>query len=405
MFASSTISVPQAGDIIDAVNQQDQAMYQQLDLAKHFGVIFHPHQKVCDTAATDDAHCDARVTSDGRGKPLASPKFISGYGPAQFLKAYGISGVTQQPALIAIVDAYNAPNIQSDLNTYSAVFGIPTLPACTGNNLLATPCLKRVDQRGGTRYPSTNAGWALEISLDVEAAHAACQNCSIVLVEADSSSFNNLMAAVDRAVAMGATVVSNSYGANEFLSETIYDYHFNHPGVAFTVSSGDSGYGVEYPAASKYVTAVGGTTLLFNQDGSYNQELVWSGAGSGCSRYESKPIWQTDTGCSQRTVADVSADADPNTGAAVYDSTAYFGQRGWWQVGGTSLAAPLVAAVYAQSGNTTGSANSIPYTNVGALHDVKSGSNGSCTPPYLCKAGVGYDGPTGLGTPNGTAAF
>ena len=170
-----------------------------------------------------------------------------------------------------------------------------------------------------------------------------------------------------------------------------------------TASSGDNGYGVEYPAASPNVVAVGGTTLSVNgSSGNYSWggETAWAGTGSGCSRYEPKPGVQNDPGCSKRTVVDVSADADPNSGAAVY---ATYGSTAWVQVGGTSLASPLIAAIYALSGNTSN--GSAPYGNTGALHDVTSGSNGSCSPSYLCKAGVGYDGPTGLGTPNGLAAF
>jgi hypothetical protein len=182
--------------------------------------------------------------------------------------------------------------------------------------------------------------------------------------------------------------------------------HFNHIGVPITFSSGDGGYGVEYPAASQYVTAVGGTTLNLNSNNSYKSESVWSGAGSGCSAYEPKPSWQKDSGCIRRTVADVAADADPNTGAAVYDTVRDQGRSGWFQVGGTSLASPLAAAVYALAGNASSTSDgSYPYAHTSALHDVTSGSNGSCGGSYLCTGVVGYDGPTGNGTPNGTAAF
>ena len=200
-------------------------------------------------------------------------------------------------------------------------------------------------------------------------------------------------------------MVSNSWGSNEFMGETSFDQYFNHPGVVITVSAGDSGYGAEYPAASQYVTAVGGTTLSLGAGNTYGSESVWSGTGSGCSAYETKPSWQKDTGCSRRTVGDVAADADPNTGAAVYDSVPDQGQSGWFQVGGTSLSAPLVAAVYALTG-TAASANygATPYSASSGLHDVTSGSNGGCG-TYLCNAGAGYDGPTGLGTPNGLTAF
>ncbi|MEO9173979.1 MAG: hypothetical protein ABI317_00600, partial [Gaiellales bacterium] len=167
-----------------------------------------------------------------------------------------------------------------------------------------------------------------------------------------------------------------------------------------TASSGDGGYGAQYPATSPYVVAVGGTTLALNAGNSYKSETAWANGGSGCSAYEAKPVWQADYGCAKRTEVDVSADADPNSGAAIYDT---YGYLGWVQVGGTSLSSPLIAAVYALSGNTTN--GTAPYSNPAALHDVTSGSNGSCSPSYLCTAGVGYDGPTGLGTPNGLAAF
>ncbi len=407
-YAVVNADVSPAGDSVSA---RDGALYKQLGLKDRFGLLFRAHKMVCTDASDGEAHCNARVITDDAGRPVAAARAISGYGPAQFLKAYNLTG--QAPTagtIIAIVDAYDHPNIQSDLNTYSTHFGIPQLPACTGPIATsAQPCFKKVNQLGGTaKFPRTNPSWALEISLDVEVAHAICQNCSILLVEANSSNYTDLMAAVDRAVALGATVVSNSYGSAEFSTESTYDSHFNHPGVAFTVSSGDGGYGVQYPAASPYVTAVGGTSLFLNADGTYAQELAWSGSGSGCSSFEGKPAWQSDPLCAKRTVADVSAVADPNTGAAVYDSVRYAGKVGWWQVGGTSLSAPLIAGVYALSGNTSGSANALPYAlATGAnMHDVVSGSNGTtCGSSYLCTALAGYDGPTGLGTPNGASAF
>ena len=249
----------------------------------------------------------------------------------------------------------------------------------------------------------------MEIALDVETVHGLCQNCSILLVEAASPNMKNLMMSVDTAVKAGAMVISNSYGGPEFSGETTFDSHFKHPGIAFTVSSGDSGYGVEYPAASPYVTAVGGTSLYLNANNGYLDENAWSGAGSGCSQFEPKPSWQTDNKCGGRTVADISAVADPQTGVAVYTTTSPKGQKGWLTVGGTSLASPLIAAVYALSGNlpSNTTANSLPY-NLGShsnLHDVVGGSNGSCNPTYLCTGKTKYDGPTGLGSPKGTGAF
>lgn len=366
------------------------------------------HVSVCPgPASPGSVRCHARVVVDSQGKPQAST-LPAGYGPVQFHGAYGSQTLVSTPTTIAIVDAYDDPNILSDLNKYSSTFGIAAMSACpVSTGTLAAPCFQKVDQRGGTSYPQVNAGWALEIALDVETAHAICQNCNILLVEADSNSYTNLMAAVDQAFAMGANVISNSYGSSEFSGETSLDWHFNHPGIAITFSSGDSGYGVEYPAASQYVTAVGGTTLNLNSNNSYKSESAWSGSGSGCSAYEAKPSFQSDAGCLNRTVADVSADANPNTGAAVYDSVRYQGRRGWFQVGGTSLSSPIIAGVYALSGNTASAANSIPYSqgNSANIHDVTTGTNGSCGGSYLCTATSGYDGPTGLGTPNGIGAF
>jgi subtilase family serine protease len=202
---------------------------------------------------------------------------------------------------------------------------------------------------------------------------------------------------------MGATVISNSYGGSEYSSEVSDQLHYNHPGIAVTVSSGDAGYGVEFPAASQYVIAVGGTSLKRASNSRGWTETVWSGAGSGCSAYITKPTWQTDGGCARRTVADVAAIADPNTGVAVYDSYSYRGSAGWMVFGGTSVAAPVIAGVYALSGGTNTAAQSLYGSS--ALFDVTSGSNGSCGGSYLCTGAIGFDGPTGNGTPNGTAAF
>jgi subtilase family serine protease len=234
------------------------------------------------------------------------------------------------------------------------------------------------------------------------------------LVEARSSSVADLLAGVDTAAAMGAGAISNSYGAGEFSAErtATYDGHLNHPGVAITASSGDNGYGVEFPAASEYVTAVGGTRLSYNRSTGARSETAWSGAGSGCSAYIAQPTWQAGLGsCPRRTVADVAAVADPATGVAVYDSYGSSGGANWYVFGGTSVASPIVASVYALAGTTGAVAggtryNSVPYAHRSSLFDVVSGSNGHCgTSTYLCTARTGYDGPTGLGTPNGLDAF
>ena len=215
---------------------------------------------------------------------------------------------------------------------------------------------------------------------------------------------------MNTAVAQGAVAVSNSYGGSESSGETSTDNsYYKHAGVAIVASSGDSGYGVEYPAASPYVTAVGGTNLTRASNARGWTESVWStsaseGAGSGCSAYEAKPSFQTDTGCTRRTVADVSADADPATGVAVYDS---YGSGGWTVFGGTSVASPIIGAMYALANSPAPTAypNSYPYADPGGLYDVTTGHTATCSPAYLCTAGAGYDGPTGLGTPNGAAAF
>ena len=362
------------------------------------------HAAVCPRSSNGpgSARCHAHVVTDARGQimngksefqPLATP---AGYGPADLRSAYNIpSGAGSASYTIAIVDAYGYPNAESDLARYRSQY---QLPDCT----TANGCFHKVDQRGGTAYPRMNTGWAQETALDLDMASAMCPNCHILLVEADSNSFTNLATAENEAANLGANAISNSYGGGESGSTSV-ENSYNHAGVAVTVSSGDSGYGVEFPASSPHVTAVGGTHLTPASNGRGWSETAWSGAGSGCSAVYAKPSWQTDTGCSRRTVADVSAVADPNTGVAVYGPVTSH-RSGWMVFGGTSVAAPLIAGVYGANG---GSANygSDPYGHTSALYDVTSGSNGSCGGSYLCTAGNGYDGPTGLGTPNGSNAF
>ncbi|UTI63379.1 S8 family serine peptidase [Paraconexibacter antarcticus] len=354
------------------------------------------HKAVCPGAPSGFAHCDSQVVTDGSGAPLvtATP---AGYGPADLQSAYVLpSGTAGAGRTIAIVDAYDDPNAESDLGVYRAQYGLT--PCTTANG-----CFRKVNQTGVQgSYPRADGGWAQEISLDVDMASAICPNCKILLVESKTNSFANLSTAVDTAATLGAFTISNSYGGSEYASEVTDQSHYNHPGIAVTVSSGDNGYGVEFPAASLYVTAVGGTSLKKAASTRGWTETAWSGAGSGCSAYIAKPTWQTDTGCAKRTVADVSAVADPNTGVAVYDS--FRGSGGWLVFGGTSVAAPVIAGVYALAGNAVTS-GSYPYSHTSALYDVASGSNGSCGGSYLCTAISGFDGPTGLGTPNGVAAF
>ncbi|MEU0531086.1 S53 family peptidase [Amycolatopsis tolypomycina] len=367
-------------------------------------------QRVCSVAPTGFAACNAWLDTD-HVTAAAAAATPSGFGPADLLSAYNLGSLASSAGAgrtIAIVDAYDAPTAFADVNVYRAQYGIPALASCTPSSINAstTPCFAKADQNGGTGYPRKDGGWAQEISLDLDMASAICPKCNVLLVEGTSSSFADLGTAVNTAVRLGAEVVSNSYGGSEFSSEASAEgQYFNHPGVAITVSSGDAGYGVEFPAASRYVTAVGGTSLKKASNTRGWSETAWSGAGSGCSAYITKPSWQADSGCGKRTVADVSAVADPATGVAVYDSTAYQGRSGWMVFGGTSVAAPVVGGVYALGGvgGVTG-ANTV-YSHTSSLNDVSGGSNGSCGGSYLCTAVTGYDGPTGLGTPNGATAF
>jgi N-acetylneuraminic acid mutarotase len=352
-----------------------------------------------------------RRTDAGTGKGLQPAVTPAGFGPADLAGAYQIPPGGGAGATVAIIDAFDDPNAEADLAVYRAQFG---LPACT----TANGCFRKVDQRGGTSYPPPNSGWAGEISLDLDMVSAVAPAAHILLVESDDNQDINLALAVDQAVAMGAKYVSNSYGtgytstpgSGEDSSEvSVLDAHYNHPGVAVTASSGDNDFGVSYPAASQYVTSVGGTSLSRDSSPRGWTESVWhnsfGGPGSGCSVFEPKPAFQTDTGCAMRAVSDVAAVADPETGVAVYDS---FGSgTGWGVFGGTSASAPIIASVYAVAGTpATGSyPNSYPYARASSLNDVTTGANGTCSPAYLCTAGGGYDGPTGLGTPNGLAAF
>jgi N-acetylneuraminic acid mutarotase len=363
----------------------------------------HPVKRACDaTVKRGFATCFAIERTDVPGHKglFAAAAAPSGYGPSQLDSAYDLpSGSAGAGETVAVVDAYDDPAAEADLQVYRAQYGLPVCDTANG-------CFTKVAQDGSTNYPSPDQGWSTETSLDLDMVSAICPNCHILLVEADDDSMVNLGTAVDEAVTLGAKFVSNSYGGAEDPSEVTSDSsYYDHPGVVITASSGDSAYGVEYPAASQYVTAVGGTTLT--QDSAVARgwtETAWADAGSGCSAYEAKPSWQADTGCANRTVADVSADADPDTGVAVYDS---YSGGGWGVVGGTSVASPVIASTYALAGTPVAGTypSSYPYADTTALNDVTSGSNGTCSPSYLCTAGPGYDGPTGLGTPDGTAAF
>ncbi|GAA1232731.1 S53 family peptidase [Oryzihumus leptocrescens] len=350
---------------------------------------------ICASPAKGYASCNAIVVTDAAGKPVANAT-PSGLGPSDIRSAYGLTSASSGGRTVAIVDAYNDPTAEADLGVYRSQYG---LPACT----TANGCFRKVSQTGSTTsLPKTDAGWATEISLDLDMVSAACPDCKILLVEASSASFSNLGAAVNYAATQGVSAISNSYGGSDSSQLSAYD----HPGIAITASTGDNGYGVESPASFDTVVAVGGTSLTKASNSRGWSESAWSGAGSGCSTLNAKPSWQTSaTQCSGKANADVSAVADPNTGVAVYDSTLYQGRSGWQVYGGTSASSPIVASVYALSGNTSGYPASYTWAHTSGLNDVTSGSNGTCTTTVWCHAGTGWDGPTGLGTPNGTSAF
>ena len=346
--------------------------------------------------------------NSGFGRPPPPPpQPPEGHGPADIASAYKLPAGAGAGRTVAIVDAYDNPNAEADLATYRAFYGLP--PCTTANG-----CFRKVNQRGlEGPLPAPDPGWGLEISLDLDAVSATCPDCKILLVEADSSKINDLGPAVDTAVALGADAVSNSYGSRgEFSGQQYFERFYKHPGVAITVSSGDYGYGngliltggVSYPGSSQYVTSVGGTTLLKDASARGWTETAWAGSTSGCSAYIHKPGWQKDRLCDLRTVADVAAVADPQTGLSVYDT---FGFEGWLVVGGTSLSSPIIAGIYAMAGNASSVRYGVgPYrASSDALFDVIGGSNGVCSGTYMCNGLPGYDGPTGLGTPNGLGAF
>jgi subtilase family serine protease len=360
----------------------------------------HGSERTCAAAAFGYAACLARVVTDAAGHPMAkrvAPNATpAGYGPSDIRSAYNLTGSSSGGKTVAIVDAYNDPTAESDLRVYRSQYG---LSSCTSAN----GCFRKVGQTGSTsRLPRTNAGWATEISLDLDMVSASCPDCKILLVEANSASFSDLGTAVNYAATQGVSAISNSYGGSDSAASSAY----NHPGIAVTASTGDNGYGIESPASYDSVVAVGGTSLTKSGNARGWSESAWSGAGSGCSTLNAKPSWQTSaTQCSGKANADVSAVADPNTGVAVYDSTPYQGYSGWQVYGGTSASSPIIASVYTMSGNTAGYPASYTWSHSSGLNDVTSGSNGSCPTTVWCTAGAGWDGPTGLGTPNGTSAF
>ena len=337
----------------------------------------------------------------GLGKP-------TGFTPAQLQTAYGFDKISNQGKgqIIGIVDAFDDPNIEADLGKFSTQWN---LPACT----TANGCFKKVYATG--TKPKTNDQWSAEISLDVEWAHAMAPQATIMLVEAKGQSSKALYAAVDKAVQMGASVVSMSWGGKETATEVNDDAHFNVTGVTFLVASGDSGHAADYPAASPFVVGVGGTALTAGSTGAWQSETAWScttscssggGSGGGTSAYEPEPSYQASAQNSgKRGIPDVAYDADPSTGVSIYISVGIYGLFGWLEIGGTSMAAPQWASLMAIANSmrvaagkkTLDQPQNTIYQSAKDLHDITTGTNGTCG--AQCKAGPGYDFITGLGSP------
>ena len=366
----------------------------------------------CQTQS-NQAQCHSQWRSDITVNPNAftPASQIQGFQPNDLQNAYDVPWHAANEGgdqTIGIVVAYHDPNLSTALNVYRATFG---LQKCTSNN----GCLTVVWGNSGSgngwggngwggpgngNTPSFNQGWAIEEELDVEMASAICPNCNILVSEAADAELQNLASAVTLAVNQGATEVSNSYSVPETPDMAQYASAYKANGVPMTVSAGDRGFGPGFPATLSTVTAVGGASLV-NSNGNWG-EAVWPGTGSGCSTFVQKPSWQSDTGCSNRTVNDVAVVADPGTGVAAY--VPYVG--GWAVFGGTSVGAPIVAGLYALAENGAYVNNpSILYKHANAFAPVTSRANGTCYPNYLCSGGPGYDGPSGLGMPIGVGAF
>ena len=363
---------------------------------------------VCGAAPIGFARCLAEFRTDvhgGKGARFNASALPAGYGPADLHAAYNLPDTGGANQTVAIVDAGDDPTAEADLAVYRQTYG---LSACT----TANGCFSKVNQEGRTSPLPADAHWDDEISLDLDMVSAACPACKILLVEGDDASDTSLATSENTAASLGATEISNSYGESEYNGMAQYSAAYSHPGVTITVSSGDSGYGIpSYPAVLTSVIAVGGTSLARASNARGWTESVWNSLGgaasSGCSAWIAKPSWQHDPDCPGRMVADVAADADPLTGPAVYDTAD--GAPGWMQGGGTSAAAPFIAGVIGLAGNPAAlpDASSI-YAHAGSLNDVVGGNNVTgedCGGDYQCTAVPGYDGSTGLGTPDGLGAF
>jgi subtilase family serine protease len=356
----------------------------------------------------------------GKIRPLATMQPLGGiaYGANQLRKAYGVTEVGARYKVIAIVDAYHSASAYQDLVDYRAMYDLGPIDNCTRQDLPEmqgsvlnavpsgkNPCFMQLDQNGkvAVNHNTEDEGWAQETSLDLEMATAICPHCSILLVEAKTASMANF----DRAVAVagafkGVKSISNSYGGSDNTELKYPSYAAAAAkGIAVVASSGDSGYGASAPASFASVIAVGGTSLQVDAKGRWASETAWVKAGSGCSTYNRASTWQrvSATGCAGKLTADVAAVADPATGVAV----AYDG--GWYTFGGTSVAAPIIAGMYAIGPDVGDSAGAFTVAHADNLHDITEGTNGRCDVRYWCNAREGWDGPTGLGTPIGSDAF
>ncbi|WP_290057794.1 S53 family peptidase [Amycolatopsis solani] len=321
-----------------------------------------------------------------------------GWGADDLASAYRLPSTAGPETVIGISIAYDAPNLEADLATYRAQYGLP--PCTTANG-----CFRKVNQKGAPApLPATSFGWALESTLDVSMVSAACPSCRILVVEGASPGFADLAETEDTAVRLGAKVVSNSYGAREGGAPLAYASHYQHPGVTVVASSGDSGFtAASYPAVLASTIAVGGTTLARDPESARGwAESAWEYGGSGCSAYIAKPSWQRDTHCGKRTVADLAAVADS---VAVY----YAEVGGWLPVSGTSASAPFVAGLIGRSGHLPAPsdlyAHASQFIDITTGHNDPTGGGKKCGGDYLCVAGPGYDAPTGVGVPNGLSGF
>jgi subtilase family serine protease len=375
-----------------AANAQDK------DIQVSHGVY---HKAACGRVVGLVARCHARIVTDAKGNELDGKGRggrVAGYGPPDLHQAYNITTSGDSSTIVAIVDAFGYDNAEADLQTYRNNFGLPTCTTANG-------CFKKLNQKGKpNHYPAQDVGWAQESALDMDMVSAMCPNCKIYLIEANTNSLKNLAAAVTEGGTLGAHVISNSYGGGDGRGTKKFDAAYSQAGIAITASTGDSGFGAQYPATSAGTIAVGGTRMVRDSGSPRGfDESAWSGGGSGCSKVYKKPVWQSDSGCSKRMEADVSAVADPSTGVAVYGPHQN-GISGWLVFGGTSVSAPLVGGIFGNNGGTVNAASTI-YDHTADLNDITTGSNGTCSPSYFCTAGPGYDGPTGNGTPNGLTAF